>query len=296
MRVLVTGATGQLGAYVMARLSSADHEVVALGGRTGGQLGDRAVPPFDLTDFPALSDLLNRVDPTVILHLAAVSRAEDAHRDPESADLVNVEVTRFLAAWAARRRARLVVTSTDLVFDGAKGDYREDDPAAPVLTYGRTKREGEIAALAFPGVLVARLSLLYGPGRTGKPTFFDAAMKDLREGRPRAFFADEYRTPLDYGTAADVLIQLLPRVGLDGVLHVGGPDRMSRYQLIRRCAWTEAVPPALIGSNRLADFALAEPRPADVSLDSGRLLEEFPSLRRPQIEEAIWLMGKERGT
>ena len=78
-----------------------------------------------------------------------------------------------------------------------------------MLAYGRTKLEAEAAVTAIPGGLVTRVSLLYGPNPSGRPGFFDLAIDALRRGEPRDFFRDEFRTPLDYRTAADALVRLV---------------------------------------------------------------------------------------
>lgn len=290
MKVLVTGATGQLGAYVMERLAGSPFEVVGLGGRTGGRVAGIEARPFDLTDADGLGRLLDEIEPDVVLHLAAVSRAEDAFRDPVTARRVNITSTDRLARWAAGHGARLVFTSTDLVFDGILGDFDEQEPTGPVLEYGRTKEAAEVVAEGSPEVLITRLSLLYGPSRNGRPTFLDSAMEDLKKGQSRRFFEDEFRTPLDYRTAADVLVQLLDRRDVTGVLHVGGPERMSRFGLMSRCVETMGLDASLVLANRMADARFDEPRPKDVSLNTDRLRGVMPRLTRPSVEDAIRLM------
>jgi dTDP-4-dehydrorhamnose reductase len=73
-----------------------------------------------------------------------------------------------------------------------------------------------------------------------------------------------------------VLVNLLPRAGLEGVLHVGGPERMSRYELMRRCAIALGIDAGLVLPNQMSDVLFDEPRPVDVSLDSSRLLSLMP--------------------
>ena len=94
----------------------------------------------------------------MIIHAAAISGAEDVRKNPRQAWAVNVEATQQLAVWCRDHRRRLVFTSTDMVFDGARGWYREDDPRAPIVEYGRTKAAAEEAVLEVPGGLVARLA------------------------------------------------------------------------------------------------------------------------------------------
>ena len=169
MRVVLTGASGQLGAYLIEPLLAGGHELVAWSGRLAGRRAGVDLSPVDLTDAEATGRALAAADPEVIVHAAALSRAEEVRRDPERGRAVNVEATARLAAWCAEHGRRLVYTSTDLVFAGSRAWYREDDPAEPIVAYGRTKRGAEPAVLAIPRGLVVRLSLLYGPTRAGPP-------------------------------------------------------------------------------------------------------------------------------
>ena len=140
--------------------------------------------------------------------------------------------------------------------------------------------------LAAPRGLVARVSLLYGFSRSGRPAFFDRTIASLRRGEPQTLFEDEYRTPLDLATAATALIRLA-EAGATGLVHVGGSERMSRFDLIRRAAVALGIDAGLVRANRRADAVSPEPRPADVSLDTTRLASILPDLRRPSIEDVL---------
>ncbi len=109
-----------------------------------------------------------------------MSAADAVRLDPTRASAINVDATRRIADWSDRHDRRLVFTSTDLVFDGSRPWNREDDPAEPILAYGRTKRLAESAVLGVSKGIVARLSLLYGPTRCGRPSFFDQAIRAIR--------------------------------------------------------------------------------------------------------------------
>jgi dTDP-4-dehydrorhamnose reductase len=286
MRVVLTGASGQLGSYVVGRLVAGGHEVSAWSGARGGERVGLALRPVDLADAAATERALSEVDPDAIIHAAALSSVEEVRRDPERGRAVNVEATARLAAWCARRGRRMVYTSTDLVFDGSRPWYREDDPARSPLTYGRTKHEAEPAVLAVPGALAARLSLLYGPSRSDQPSYLDRTIAGLRRGEPQTFFEDEYRTPLDLVTAADALVRLLES-GATGLIHVAGRERLSRFELARRMAVTLGLDTALVRANRQRNAPTAEPRPADVSLDTARLAALLLNLDRPTAEAAV---------
>lgn len=286
MRVVLTGASGQLGAYLIPRLRISGHGVIAWSGTQTGERAGVRLEPVDLTDAGAVERRLEDARPDAVIHAAALSAAEAVRRDPERGRLVNVTATGRLSRWCARNSVRFVFTSTDLVFGGGKPWNREDDPAAPVLAYGRTKREAEAIVAENPLALIARVSLMFGASRCGRTGFFDQAIEALRRGESRAFFLDEYRTPIDLATAADALTRLV-EISAAGIVHVAGPERLSRHELMRRSAVALGLNPDLVRGNHQRDVALPEPRPEDVSLDTTRLMSLLPGLRRPSVEEAI---------
>ncbi len=222
----------------------------------------------------------------MIIHAAAISSADAVLRDREHAWNLNVRATEFLADWARQNARRILFASTDLVFDGSRSWYREDDPPAPGTEYGRTKLAAEPAILATPRGLVVRFSLLYGPSRIARLAYFDQALADLGRGAARSFFEDEFRTPLDYATAASIL-RRLAESGATGIVHAGGRERVSRFELMRRSAAAIGIDPEHVKANRRADAPSREPRPADVSLDTSRLRSLLPDLLLPTIEAAL---------
>lgn len=286
MRIVLTGASGQLGSYLVEELTRAGHLVFPWSRRADGERSGLRLRQVDLTDEGAVASALESSDPEVVIHAAAMAATEDVRNDPDAGWAVNVEGTRRLAAWCDARGRRLVFTSTDLVFDGTGGWYREEDEPRPILAYGWTKAEAEKAVIDAPGGTVARVSLLYGPSISGRGSFFDRAISALRAGREQAFFEDEFRTPLDYRTAARAIAHLAegpPR----GPVHVAGIERVSRYELMRRLAVALGIEPGLVRSNRREDVVQPESRPADVSLDSSRMAALLSDLVRPSIEQSI---------
>jgi dTDP-4-dehydrorhamnose reductase len=286
MRIVLTGASGQLGAYLIERLLARGHTVIAWSGTATGTRSGIPLEPLDLTNAVEMDAALERARPEALIHAAAISSAAAVRQDPELGSRVNVDATAYLAATCERRGWRMLFTSTDLVFDGSRPFNREDDPAEPVMAYGRTKREAERSALDCSTALVCRLSLMFGCSRSGRPGYFDVSLEALRAGLPRAFFADEWRTPLHYGAAASILVELLES-GRAGLVHVGGGERLSRHELLQRAAAALGLDASLVLANSQADVALDEPRPADVSLDTRRLASWLPDLHRPNVEESL---------
>src|SRR5262249_7267089 len=154
--------------------------------------------------------------------------------------------------------------STDLVFDGSRGGYHEEDIPNPLSIYGRTKSAAEQAVLDVPGNAVVRISLLYGPSRNGRVSFFDEQVAALQRGAPVTLFDDEWRTPLDLVTAARGL-WAVARSDFSGTLHLGGPQRLSRWEMGKRLAAFLGVDDSPLVAARRDDVPSAEPRPRDTS-------------------------------
>ena len=150
MRILITGAQGQLGHALQQALSGED-------------LILKDLPEFDLTHADSESQIV-AARPSVILHVGAYTNVDGAEREPDRARTVNAQGTTFVARAAATLNARLIYVSTDYVFDGTKSaPYREEDVPHPINVYGQSKREGEIASLTgCPNTLVVRTAWLYG--------------------------------------------------------------------------------------------------------------------------------------
>jgi dTDP-4-dehydrorhamnose reductase len=285
MRLLITGAGGLLGAYLLRHLRDR-RNVTPWGGPRGGERFGMPLRPLDLADAASVEEAFRTDRPDVVLHAAAMARVADCWREPDRAHAVNAAATATLARLAADARARLVLVSTDLVFDGEHAPYREGDTPAPVSVYGRTKRAAEEAALAAPRSAVVRVSLLYGPALHGRPSFFDEQAAALRSGRPVTLFRDEWRTPLDLATAAAALVAVADS-DFTGLLHVAGPERLSRLEMgLRLAAFLGADPGPIVPTDRAAAPA-PEPRPRDVSLDVARWRSAFPQVPWPSWEDAL---------
>ncbi|ORE89645.1 dTDP-4-dehydrorhamnose reductase [Oceanococcus atlanticus] len=156
MKVLITGAAGQLGQALTAMATSRGLAFVAL---------DSAA--LDITCATAVDAAFDAQRPDVVINAAAYTAVDKAENDVERARAVNVDGPRHLAQACARQGAQLIHVSTDFVFDGqASQPYAPDAPCNPLGVYGQTKRDGEIAALtAWPErTTIVRTAWVYGPG------------------------------------------------------------------------------------------------------------------------------------
>ncbi|HJT35645.1 MAG TPA: SDR family oxidoreductase [Pirellulales bacterium] len=290
MRLLITGASGLLGGYLLRTLAGSDHAVVAWSGPTATQSTETNMVPVDLADRDTVAAAFAAARPDAVLHAAAVSSVARCFQQPAHARAVNVGGTQLLTELAVAAKARLLFVSTDLVFDGQRGGYREDDAPAPLSIYGQTKLAAEQMVLSSPRTAVARVSLLFGPGLGQRRGFFDEQLAALRAGRPCQLFIDEWRAPLALSTAAEALVALAVS-DFEGLLHLGGPERMSRWEMGARLAAQLRCDASACLPVPRATMPAPEPRPRDNSLDSSRWRALMPSVRWPRFEEALSEMG-----
>lgn len=277
-KVLVTGASGKLGAYIVKALRERGREVVAWSGRQVGEVCGVALRPVELGDPSSLATAFEEAQATHVVHCAAVSTISGVYQDYETALRVNRDATSYLA----ERAGRLVYTSTDLLFDGRHAPYSEDAPVVPASRYGMSKFLGEESVRNLDHVIIARMSLMFGPTLFGSSGFFDKQIGELRAGREICLFEDEWRTPLAFDEAASSLLELLDGQQ-KGLFHIAGAERLSRYDMGVGLARVLGVNESLVKAGRQADVQFPEPRPRDVSLRSNRPWNS----RRSGYEEAL---------
>ncbi len=206
MRILVTGAEGILGRAVREWL----------GLRHTLYLWDRE--EADIRDGSRVLEAARGIEFDAVVHAAAMTDVDRCESEYELALSTNRDGTRNVAALARERGAILVALSTDYVFDGSKeGPYLEDDPTCPVNAYGRSKLEGERAALeTAPRCLVVRTSWLYGPGGRN---FVDTIAARLERGEAPEVVTDQRGSPTYARDLARGIERLLCR-GATGTVHV----------------------------------------------------------------------------
>lgn len=220
----VTGASGYLGSELVRLRPDASTERV------------------EILDAAAVDALFERLQPEVVIHTAY--RQEHAG--------VNVDGSENVARAASVVGARLVHLSSDVVFDGLKGEpYVEEDPPSPVNDYGASKAEAERRVGAVhPDALIVRTSLIVGGARPSK--------HELAATGPGPWFTNEIRSPVQVTDLAQALLELA-ELDLGGPLHVAGADGVSRAELAE-----------LVAGRPVRTAAAPRTRPLDCRLDSSR--------------------------
>ena len=230
MRVLVIGASGFIGRYLVRRLiEGLGHDVVGTFLSHNPPDDGNSWHRVELTDAAELEQVFRLARPDVVVHLAAVADVGAAERDPAKATAVNVTATSLIAKLCELHGARLVFVSTEYVFDGRRGYYKEDDTPSPITQYGRTKREAEqeVAKLA-SNFSILRTSIVYGWPHPGKRNFAPWLIQRLRSGQPYHGPIDVYRTPVYVEHLVDGIAKLVEG-DHQGIHHVAGKDWVSMY-------------------------------------------------------------------
>jgi dTDP-4-dehydrorhamnose reductase len=182
---------------------------------------------FDLTDFAAVRAAFARERPQLVIHCAAMSKTGACEANPDAARLHNVAVTRVLCELAAD--LPLIFFSTDLVFDGTRGNYTEQDAPNPLNVYARTKLDAEQIVLANQRHTVVRTSLNAGVTARGD-AFNELWHAAWRRGESLPLFTDEFRCPIAAEVTARVVWELAA-AGRPGLYHLAGAERLSRFEI-----------------------------------------------------------------
>lgn len=264
-KVIVTGISGFLGQHFRSAPRSA-WEIHGIYYQNENHLTEiEHAWEVDLSDLEYTKVVFDQIEPEAIIHLAAVSKPADCLQDRDYSYRLNVIIPAFLAQYAYAKRIPFYFASTDLVFDGTKGFYDASDRPNPINLYGKQKYEAERRILDIhPAATVLRLPLLYGhtPGRNN---FVTDWIRQLSAGREIMAFTDEYRTPLYVRDAMRGMLQLLRKRKV-GIWHLGGPEKLSRYEMALQIADILGADPSLVIGKKQAEANLKVPRPADVSL------------------------------
>jgi dTDP-4-dehydrorhamnose reductase len=285
MKLIVTGANGQVGHELVRRAEADGHDVIAL---------NRSA--LDIRDPQAVERALSVEDLGVVINAAAYTAVDKAEDEPEAAFATNRDGAANLAMGCAHRGLPLLHISTDYVFDGSQlSAYKEDDLAAPISVYGQSKWQGEEAVRRFSNEhIILRVSWIFG---AHGQNFVKTMLRLAREREVLRVVSDQRGCPTYAGDIAAVLLELSARVahrrirGAEtgdsqwGTYHYGGTPQTTWYEFARTIVdiardlgpltVREVVPIATL------DFPTAARRPANTVLDCVRIEERLGIHPRP---------------
>jgi dTDP-4-dehydrorhamnose reductase len=267
--ILITGASGTLGralSRICAERGLAYHKT------SRGEL--------DITTPDAVAAAIDALEPWLVVNAAGYVRVDDAEADGERCHRENALGPTTLAQVCARAGVALVAFSSDLVFDGAKGEpYEEADRPRPLSVYGRTKHEAEQRILdAHPAALVVRTSAFFGPW--DEHNFVARCLRELAAGRDVIAAADTTMSP----TYVPDLVHACLDLAIDGeagIWHLANAGAMTWAQLARAAARMHGYDEARVVSVPMESLALRAPRPTFSALRSTR------GVLLPDLDDAL---------
>jgi len=246
---------------------------------------------MDLIDEVQVENSILEIQPEAVIHTAALTEVDGCERDPQLAMRINVAGTKHLARWTKEVGANFVYISTDYVFDGERGNYLESDLPSPVSVYGKSKLMGEEVVKSFcPHALVIRTSI-FGFNVQPKIGPVESIIGHLQEGKGINRFSDQFFSPIYTGDLNRIILELLAR-RCEGLFHVGGKGRLSRYEFALKVAETFNFPHKKILPVPFEPFSQFARRPKDSSLDGGKV-ERKLGIQLPKVEDGLKRLREE---
>jgi len=289
-KILVTGGSGLLGSKIVQSAGS-DYQVIPTYFR------DSVFPNsvrLDITNKREVFQTVQKIKPEVVIHTAAETNVDKCEKERDWAWEANVEGTSNLAEICGKMNGKMMCVSTDYVFDGEKGLYVEEDKPNPVNYYGLTKLKGEESLAKFcRDYFIARTSVLYG-WNPRKLNFATWIIDSLRRNMKIQVVEDHFNSPTLADTLAQALLEAVEK-DLNGLFHMAGSERISRYEFSVKLAKTFDLNASLIKPikmNELKAWVAKRPKDSSLSIEKAQKILKTKFLN---VQESLNIMKtKER--
>jgi dTDP-4-dehydrorhamnose reductase len=280
MNILITGASGFLGFHTASALAK-NHTVFATAHNNSPLIEGVRWIPHDLRNPEGVDRIFEEVHPDVVFHAAAMTSVAECERNHREAMKTNVKATERIAELCNRGDVYLIYASTDLVFDGRRGNYSEEDQPNPVSFYAKTKRVSEEVVESYTSRhTIVRFALLYGPPSPHSGSFLGWMEDGFRDNKPVTLFTDQFRTPIYVKDAVDIVEKLITRKDEPPqlkLIHAGGPERLSRVDIGRIYCEVFGYDTSLIKEITMAekDEVLSDAPDVSLAIEKARTFLDF---------------------
>lgn len=274
MKILITGGSGLLGQYLNIELSKT-HDILTLYNKNEGNCKSFNSYKIDLKNAVELTKVFTEFKPDVVVHTAAItSTLFDGKYSLQDFFANNVVVTENIAKLSEQVKAKLIYTSTDLVYDGNRGSYlTENSKLNPLSPYAESKLIGENKVREFcNNHLILRTALLFGFGLNHSVCHFQVMYKNLLENKPVKLFIDQFRTPLSPNESSRIIKEIIDLNIPAGTYNLGGNERISRYDLGLILANMIKADINLLVKTNLEEISEV-PKVKDVSMNNSKMKE-----------------------
>ncbi len=285
--LLITGGSGFLGGNLVSIAAGLGETYFTYHTSPCPAESSGAAICMDVTDQAQTEKIVSEISPAVIIHAAAITDAGYCEEHQQDAWDINVSGTRNVASAAEKVGARLIYASTDMVFSGGDSFYSEGDTPNPVHYYGKTKLMGEqIVQSVSSNYCIARIALVYGRSANNSKCFTETILEKLGRGESVRLFVDEYRTPIYAKNLCNAFLELAERDDLQGIYHLAGSERLSRFEFGLRLAEIFGLDKKLLVPVSVGDVSFAYNRPRDCSLSHDKAASVL-STRFWNVEESL---------
>jgi len=268
-RVLITGASGLLGINLALEIAK-KHPVIGVVGTQAIQTSAFQVVKADLLASGAVERIIEETQPNWVIHCAALANVDACEAEPTLAYQLNSEIPYRLAKYVARGGARLIHVSTDAVFDGRRGQYREEDTPNPLSVYAKSKLAGESSvSVANPDAIIARVNL-FGWSINGRRSLAEFFYHNLSSGNKIMGFTDVFFCPILANDLAGIFMKML-EIELHGLYHVVSGDCMSKYEFGLQLAKRFGLKHDLIKPTSVNEAGLTAARSPNLTLSAEKL-------------------------
>jgi dTDP-4-dehydrorhamnose reductase len=289
LKLLITGASGLLGSRLAELAIRENHEVYSAYSQHQPTYGTPI--QLDISDKNHVEKAFKKIEPEAVVHTAALTDVDKCELEKELAWKINVEGTNHIATASACMNSHLTYVSTDYVFDGEKGCYREENQANPISHYGYTKLKGEeIIKEHATKWCITRPSVLYG-WLSHKQNFATWLINNLNQKKEVKILKDQYISPTLNTNLAEMLLEIAER-NMTGTLHTAGATRVSRHEFALKLAEVFNLNIDLVKPAKMNEMPWRAKRPRDSSLNVSKaltLLNQKPL----KLEQALKLMKTE---
>ena len=294
LKILITGASSLPGYRATLEALKRGHEVVGLHYTHPIPIENEGLRKvsIDVSQSNGLRGLILKDKPDAIVHMAALGDVDLCEKDKELAWKTTVKPSMEIASMASKIGSFAIYLSTDYVFDGEKGNYKESDVPNPVNYYGLSKLMGEIAfASSCPCHAIIRASSIYGfgPGRTN---FAKYLFEKLSRGETVKALVDQYTSPTQTTLLGKAIIEIAEE-RKEGIFHIVG-ERMSRYEFAVKTADALCLDKSLITKAEMKEMNWLAKRPKDSSLNCDETRRRIRTEFHP-TEAALKALREELG-
>ena len=281
MRILITGAFGQLGHALQSVLSrESNYELICTGRKI--KKGQEGIP-LDIRNQVALKEIINTTAPDLLINLAAMTNVDACELNPKLAGEINVAGLQHICD---SFKGKIIHLSTDYVFDGTSGPYKEDDPSNPISIYGKTKLASEHILLEKDiKNLVIRGNVLYDYSPHTSASFLNWVVSSLKDNQEIKVVEDQFNNPTWTRSMSDI-IELSIKNDLEGIIHWGDSVHISRFEFAKLIAKKFSLNESLIKPVLTSELSQTARRPLQSGLSTEKLVNMLDIIP-PSIDDCL---------